>query len=247
MQVDIGYGGMPAYQFASTLETFQAADNCKLIGLQGPGLPACRKLTTLRLIGNPLIQGSSDDSVWDTCEDHPSARVRVPTDMTSMTQLTELRLSFSRTAVSSDLSWMWRLSQLRELILECTGTLRIDPSLTQLSHLTLLELAGGYQAANAESSTPRWHVEVEWQRVHLHELHLSYCRFSLGFEVIGLVQVQCLKKVTVTQCKLSDPTVVSDLLCLTGALSRWRPDVCLKVNRCPLSQTIEAAQPALQT
>ena len=242
----IGYAGMPAYQFVSTLETLQAADNCQLIGLQGLGLPACQRLLALKLVGNPVIKGSSDDSVWHTFDERLSAKVRVPANMTSMTQLTELELSLSCNAVSSDLIWIWQLSQLKELILVCTGTLRIDSSLTQLSHLTLLDLAGESSTANTGSVTARWHVEVEWQRMHLHELNLSHCKFSLGRGVTSLVQVRYLKKITFMRCRLSDSVIWSDLLCLAGALARRRPDVCLKLDGRDLSQAIEAAQPSAQ-
>lgn len=89
--------------------------------------------------GDTCIGGSSVATTWQMVK---GESIRVPAAMSSLTKLTALHLHLQDSAKEAALDWIWHLTKLKELKLNCLHKMQIGVSFTRLCLLEILVVAG---------------------------------------------------------------------------------------------------------
>ena len=230
----IGADDGSEYGFVSTLQHLKMVGKSDFEGVQGPGLAACQMLKSLTLLDDSLVTGAFADSSWRIVQDgyHP---VQVPSNMSSLTQLTALHLHFPRNLQQSQFPyWIWQLSRLQRLLLYSACNMEIGPSLTMLSQLTYLELRGD-PTCEDDMSDVVWKLTTKWSSMRqLRAVVIVNCRFDFRgnstSNIFTLVHLRSLETLDISWSTPANWGSFLNLTCLMRAFAQWRPDVSLQLS-----------------
>ena len=229
----IGVSGGPAFAFFPTLHSLSVFDGG--IFRKHSSLPHCKNLQSLTLEGATCI-GGFGASTWRMWTAKP---IKVPAAVSSLTKLTTLQLSLHDAATESACDWIWQLTQLKELFLECPHKMQIGASLTRLSLLTFLDVAGSVSESQGGTGGT-WTFSVDWSLMHsLSAILLRECSRS---HLLGLVRLQSLESIEFFICKPADASAFSGIAYLIATLTASRQDVSVRVDDDELPDAFEAAQ-----
>lgn len=165
------------------------------------GLLACTKLNVLDCEDSEF-GAESASSHFCIAPDKPPAMI--PEQLSKLTALTLLTLAFDNDVDSNlvmDISWVYKLTSLKCLQMRLAGSFEIANEVTQLQHLTKLNL-------KASSEFDQWHAMclVNWQFMQSLQCIEVSGRVQFDAHVLQLTALCCFSEVTLcSDCLLGRP------------------------------------------
>ena len=204
-------------------------NNAELYVLHDDGLLSCSALTSLDVLDCAICAGSHTDAHFTVGKDY---MLRVPPNISTLTQLRRLRVVMATVSNGVDASWTYCLTSLYFLDLLIEGLVTLSHDLTQLQQLTMLTVAAepGCKSDLLVDAASMARFEVDWKAMH----NLQHIVLS-GYMILldNIQEVSLLKDlsfVSITNVRPGDCQTVVHLARLACNLAANRPHVQFKVE-----------------
>ena len=204
-------------------------NNAELYALHDDGLLSCSALTSLDVLNCAICAGSHTDAHFTVGKDY---MLRVPPNISTLTQLRRLRVVMATVSNGVDASWTYCLTSLYFLDLLIEGLVTLSHDLTQLQQLTMLIVAAEpwCESDLLVDAASMARFEVDWKAMH----NLQHIVLS-GYTILldNIQEVSLLKDlsfVSITNIRPGDCQTVVHLARLACNLAANRPHVQFKVE-----------------
>jgi len=194
-----------------------------LLGIHPKGLSACNQLEVVMCRESHVPALQRPDSF---CCDIETA-TQSPAGWSSASHLTSLCIEVDCSPGDHiDLQWVFQITSLRHLDLDCLRSVHVPDELTLLTHLTYLKI---WQSTDPDKRFCT-SFKVNWQAMqNLHVLKICGM-YRFGRSILGLVQLTKLKAVHFVGCSPFDNTSAGCMTALAHALGAHCPQVEVWVN-----------------
>lgn len=186
------------------------------------GLFQCTALQSLSLSDCCIAGGTAANTL-----DIASSPAQLPSSLTSLQQLTALRLNVCSTMSGAfEYPWLPKLTALSTLCLQFDeGTMRFNLT-DQILSLTNLRQLSISQALQRHSTDSVLSLEVSWHLLPtLHTLSLFACFLKFDQRVLGLIKMSSLKNLQFSRCQRLDEMTAYHFGALLYNMAIKRPDV----------------------
>jgi len=200
------------------------------------GILAYTTLQELYLDGGSIDSSyTSDDNTVEFGECCYDGSFRCP-DLSALKFVRVLYMNVSGAAASYDepVDWscLYCLSSLQALTLHSrTQGSKIDPNLTRLGNLSCLTLIGAAPTYARVERVVSVAIDVSWGAMPtLQNIYIESDRLQFGPNMLELLQVSGLRRVTLLESKRATAELPADFAALVQEMIVQRPEVSLTVN-----------------